>query len=75
MKKYYLADSIGNPTEVIFIDYFVCGSVGDVLIMLSCKNLRTGEIEYYHPSSLYKSKAKASDTYLMRKGEYRQARL
>ncbi len=67
MKDYYLADDNINPTKVHLIDYSVSGGINRVLIMCDCRNERTGEIEYYSPKNLYKTKSEASDSYLNKK--------
>lgn len=63
--NYYLADSCKEPTIVHFIDWNISQSV-DNLINIYCAvmNLSKNEIEYYNPSSLFKTKSQAQDYYL-----------
>ncbi len=66
-QSYYLADSYKEPTKVDFIGWDVSAGIDQINIFASCYNYTNDKIEYYNPSSLYKSKSKASDAYLAKK--------
>lgn len=62
---YYLADSYKEPTRVKFIEWYFGPGIEHINIFCACSNnLRIG---YYNPSSLFKTKEKASNEYLKRK--------
>lgn len=66
--NYYLADSYKEPTIVHFIDWNISPSVDNVInIFCSVLNLSKKQIEYYNPSSLFKTKSQAKDYYLKNK--------
>lgn len=59
---YYLADSYKEPTKVKFIEWGWCYGIEHINIFCSCNN--NSKIEYFNPSSLFKTKEKASEEYL-----------
>lgn len=59
---YYLADSYKEPTKVKFIEWVWCYGIEHINIFCSCNN--NSKIEYFNPSSLFKTKEKASKNYL-----------
>lgn len=66
--NYYLADNYKEPTIVHFIDWNISQSVDNVInIFCSVMNLSKKQIEYYNPSSLFKTKSQAQDYYLKNK--------
>ena len=66
MNYYYLADDYKNPTKVRFIQYGIAPSIDNrIIIYAIVLNPKTGKDEYYFEKSLFESKSKASDFYLM----------
>ena len=64
MEYYWLADDYKNPTRVKLIGYNIgCGIDNKMTIGLSCVD-DNGKWGLYNPSSLFKTKNKASDEYL-----------
>lgn len=66
--NYYLADDYKEPTIVHFIDWNISQSVDNIINMFcAVMNLSKKQIEYYNPSSLFKTKSQAQDYYLRNK--------
>ena len=70
MNYYYLANDYKNPTKVHFMEYAIAPSIDNkIIICAKVLNLKTGEFEYYFTESLFESKSKASDYYLINRSE------